>query len=474
MNRISSVLGFVFICLLLSCSKKIIPDRPFLSKTAFRLDSLPESEINIPIQVNLKPVYQMAERNLDTVFTSPNWPDDWVNYDCATRYKYHFRRGPLQMNAAGSVLNIGFTGYYRIIGSTRVCLGGTVISPWTPPCRCGFDEGERKVKVSFLNSLSVLPDYKVRLSINRQEPQPLDKCQVCFFGVNITNQVINGLKEELDLAKKSFEDSFSVVDLKPRVQQLWDILNTSYGIYGFGWLQINPQKLRLNNLYARNDSLYISFGLTARPIVRFEKPTDLRLVVPDMNDASTRSGFNIFLDAMLNYDSLSNILNSQVKDRRIDFEGGKKWAVINDTRIYGEGNENLVIKISFSGSNSGIAYFTGKPFYDEKTKMVGIRDLDFDVKTRNLLLKTAKWLFNRRIINEITSYARFDVSAYADTAMKMMNMQLNRELLPGTRSYGAVEDIKIIGFYPLSEHLVIRSNASGRLLVKVENIDFRF
>jgi len=105
------------------------------------MDSLPESVINIPIQVNLKPVYNMAEKTVDTVFTSPNWPNGWVQDECDTRYKYTFRRGPLQMKTAGTALLLGFTGYYRIIGSTRVCLNGTALSPWTPACRCGYNEG---------------------------------------------------------------------------------------------------------------------------------------------------------------------------------------------------------------------------------------------------------------------------------------------------------------------------------------------
>ena len=103
-----------------SCSQKLIPDKPFLSKTNFKMDSLPESELNIPIQVNMKPLYQLAEKNVAMVYTSPNWPEEWVTIDCANRYKYHFRRGPLQFTAAGSSMNLGFTGYYKIIGSTRV------------------------------------------------------------------------------------------------------------------------------------------------------------------------------------------------------------------------------------------------------------------------------------------------------------------------------------------------------------------
>lgn len=471
---VKTTLFIILICSFCSCTRKLIADRPFLTPSNFRLDSLPESEINIPIQVNLRQLFRTVEENVDSVFTSPGWPEGWVNYDCATRYKYHFRRGPLQLNAVGQTLNLGFTGYYRIIGSTRVCLGNTVLSPWTPPCRCGFDEGERRVKISFSNSLMVMPDYKIRLNIQRNEPEAIDHCQVCVFNVDITNQVMKGMRDELDLAKKTLLDSFGVVDLRSQVQLLWNKLTTPYNLYGLGWLQINPQKLRLNNLYAKNDSLNIFLGLTARPVIRFERPPEIRTIVPDLNDMSSYSGFNIFLDALLNYDSLSNILNSNVRERRFDLEGGRKHVIINDSRIYGAGNEKLIIKVSFSGSKEGVAYFTGKPVYNERTRMIEIKDLDFDVKTRNLLLNTAEWLFNRRILNEISSYARFDMSYYMDTAMAMINNQLNRELINGVRSYGMMQELKIVGFYPLSDHLVIRSNASGNLLVRVDSIDFAF
>lgn len=459
---------------LISCSKKIIPDKPFLSKTIFKLDSLPESELNIPIQVNMKPLYQLAEKNVATVFTSPNWPNDWLTIDCANRYKYQFRRGPLQFSAAGSSMNLGFTGYYKIIGSTRVCLGNTVISPWTPPCRCGFDEGERSVNVGFVNTVKILPDYKISLAINRQEPAPLNKCTVCVFDVDITNQVMKGLKDELDLAKKAIEDSFGVVDLRPKVQQLWNKLDVSYNLYGLGWLKINPQKIRLTSLFAYNDSLNIFLGMTAKPVISFEKTADIMTLAPNMDNSISKPGFNIFLDAILNYDSLSNILNTQLKGKEFDVSQGKskKVLVVEDCRIYGTGNEKLIIKMGFSGTNSGIAYFTGKPFYDADKKMIEVRDIDFDVKTKNLLLKSADWLFNKRIINEITRVSRFDLSTYVDTAKVLINKQLNAEWIKGVKSIGAINDLKISGFYPLTEYFIIRSNASGNLIIKVDAMNF--
>src|SRR5690348_7803922 len=83
-------------------AQRIDPANPDLSPVNFRLDSLPESEINIPIQVNLKPLYTEAEKSVDTVFTSAGYPDNWVQEGCATRYKYVFRRSPLQISGKGS------------------------------------------------------------------------------------------------------------------------------------------------------------------------------------------------------------------------------------------------------------------------------------------------------------------------------------------------------------------------------------
>lgn len=440
------------------------------------MDSLPESELNVPIQINLKPLYQLAEKNIETNYTSPNWPDDWVTIDCANRYKYQFRRSPLQFTSSGKALNIGFTGYYRIIGSTRACLAGAVITPWSPPCRCGFDEGERRVKVSFANSLNILNDYKISLSIKREEPAPIDKCNVCFIGVDITNQVMTGLKEELDLATKAMIDSFGVIDLKPQVQQVWNKLNTSYNLYGLGWLKINPEKIRLNDLFSRNDTMNINLGLTAKPIISFEKEKDYLTVLPDIDKSISKPGFNIFLDAVLNYDSLSNIMNTQLKGTQIDLSKGKakKVVIIKDCRIYGSDNEKLIIKMSFGGTKQGIVYFTGKPFYDEKKKMIEVRDVDFDVKTKNLLIKTADWLFNRKITSEIAKVSKFDLSSYIDNAITIINQQLNIEWINGVKGNGNINELKIIGFYPLSNHLIIRNNASGILNINVDALKLDF
>jgi len=475
--------GFLFVVFLtfvcVSCNRKLSTPgslRPALVKTDFKLDSLPDSEINIPIRVSLRPFYAMAEKNIDTAYTSPNYPNDWLQSDCTTRYKYHFRRGPLQMRVAGTVLSLGFTGYYQVTGSTRACIKGAVVSPWTPPCYCGFEEGERRVNVSFSNSVSLSPDYKVKLSVKRLEPQALDKCTVCFWGQDITTQIMNGLRQELDASKKQIESSYGIMDLRAKFQQLWNRLNQSYQVYQAGWLQINPKKLKLNNLMARNDSLNVELGLSAHPVIGLEKPQEHPSGIPEMSDFTSKPGFNIFLDALLDYDSLSNIVNVRLQGKQFDFKRGpvSKTVVVKNCRLLGVDNERLVIRLEFTGSYNGLAYFTGKPFYNENTAVIEMMDVDFDVKTKDALLKTAGWLFNKRITAELKKYSRFELRSYIDSAKLMMNQQLNREWMTGIKSYGQINEIKLIGIYPVSKHLVIRSNCSGQLAMLVESISLSF
>lgn len=460
---------------LFSAAQKINPANPDLSPGNFRLDSLPNSEINIPVQVNLRPLYEMAEKSVDTVFTSPNYPDDWVQEGCGIRYKYSFRRSKLQMKAAGNTLNLGFTGYYKIVGSTRACINGTVVSPWTPACRCGFgSDGERRVNVSFTNTLTIQPDFKVKLAIKRNEPQPLDKCEVCFWGQDITKQVMKGLVTELDAAKKDLDKSYGTVDLRSRFQQVWNQLGKVYNIYGLGWLSIHPQQFRINNLYASRDSLNIFIGLSAMPVISFEKPAELPTPVPNLGGFSRKPGFTIFLDARLRYDSLSSLLHAALAGKEFDFKKGfvKKKFIIDTCSIYGGGFDKLIIKIGFSGTNNGIIYLVGRPVYSKETRVLEVTDIDFDIKSKNVLLGSADWLFDKKITKEISKQARFELGAYIDTAKQTLHQELNKEWVKGVRSAGQIREITLAGIYPMQQHLVIRSHCTGELSVKVESVNF--
>jgi hypothetical protein len=460
----------------ISCSKKIVPEKPVLTGTVNQLDSLPISDIDIPISIALRPLYDMAEKEVDSVYTSPGWPYDYVVDNCESRYMYRFRRSPLRISANNDLINMSFTGYYHVAGSQRLCTGTgsnqTPLTPWSPPCTCGIKEGERKVNVAFTAKIGLKNNYSIQYAINRLEPVPLDKCTVCFWSQDITQTIMVHLKAQLDDARKSMEDTIRLMNLRPQFQKLWDGLNTVFPLYNYGYLQINPEKIRISRFHMAKDTLYLTAGISARPVVSQVRPKNLQTLVPEISDFSERKGFNIYTDAYLQYDSLGRIINEQVKNKRIELEQFGKYIIIQNCEIYGAEKEKLILKIDFTGSESGSFYLTGKPEYNADKKTLQINNLDFDIQTRDLLVKTAKWMFNRKILQSLQPYTRFELGPYEQDLLNRINSQLNRDVYAGVKMYGKVDILTLKKIYPFKDMLVVRFNSSGNIGMQVSKLNF--
>lgn len=459
-----------------ACSKIIIPEKPALAKTYFSLDSLPISEIDIPLQINLKPFYGIADKNVQKIYASDGWPNEFIVDNCDTKYMYRFKRGPLHVATNGNSISFNFTGSYIIAGAQRICTGSgsdrVAITPWTPICTCGLNEAEPRVDIGFKASLQLKPDYSLSTQLLPNEPKPLDKCTVCFWKHDITPTVMKQLKEQLRDAGREIEDSINKLNIRPIFQQLWDILNTSVNVYDMGYLKINPEKIRISTFQAKNDSLNISVGLSARPLINLTKNADYRTVVPNISDFNRRSGFSIYVDAVMDYDSLSLMLTKELYGKRINLDKVGKYIIVDKCSIYGADNEQLIFKIQFSGSETGIMYLTGKPVFDKEKNKLIVKQIDFDIKTRDLLIKTAKWLFSRRIISELNKYATFDIQNYTDTLLSKVNTAINREWRRGIYSSGKINNIQILNIYPLKDNLILRCNTTGYLSMKIDRISY--
>jgi hypothetical protein len=469
------VTGFFLALTLDSCSKKIIPEKPDTKVSSKVVDTLPVSEIDIPVQIPIQPLMQMAEEEVDMVYTSEGFPYEYVISDCSTKYMYKFRRGPLQLTGSGSTLQLSFMCYYQVAGSQRLCAGTgsnqTPVTPWSPPCTCGLKEGERRVQVGYTVALNMNRDFTIRPSIKTMEPVPFDKCTVCLWGSDITSTVMERLKAQMEDARKALEDTIRAMQLKPRFQQLWDALNAPVSLYNQGWLQINPEQLRISNYSVVRDTLSLSLGLSARPVVsQFKPATGPRTVVPDISDFNPRKGFSLHVEAQLDYDSLSNLLTAKMLKKRVDLEQVGKYIIIEQCRIYGADKERLILQVDFTGSAAGTFYLTGQPLYNPEKKQLEIAKMEFDIKTKDLLVRSASWMFNRKILNALQGYSKFDLTAYETDFLKQINQQVSREVYPGVVLFGTVQSISLSKIQPLRDRLVARVTSAGNLGLRVNKI----
>ncbi|HYK57683.1 MAG TPA: DUF4403 family protein, partial [Flavisolibacter sp.] len=182
------------------------------------------------------------------------------------------------------------------------------------------------------------------------------------------------------------------------------------------------------------------------------------------------------LEAALQYDSLSKVMNGYLANKRFDITEGlfKRHVTIKETRVSGDEKGDLLIQVDFEGSFDGTIFFTGKPVYNAEKKSIEVQEMDYDLKTKNFLLKTAKWLFNKRIINELKKYTSFELASYYDTASVTLNDWLNREWTKGIKGSDSVNNLQLTAVHALPQHLLIRSNCVGNLSVMVSEGGLEF
>lgn len=443
----------------------------WLPLTYAQNNSNPGSEINVPLQVGLRPLFDWVERSVDTVFTSEGYPEDWVQKGCDLRYRYKFWRSRMQLKAVGQTLDLSFTGNYQMEGSTRACLSGVVVSPWTPSCSCGFTEGARKVEVRFINTLTILPAYQLQLKLLPQPPKPTDPCKVCFWEQDVTRQVMDGITEELNAAKQSLEKRYGKVDLKPTLGKVWSEMSRPVSLDGYGWLMIRPLGFRVNRLQANGDSLDLSIGLRARPVILNALPQAYITALPtDWEKPSTADEFNIRLDADLRYDSLSNLLNRSVLPMDIKPEKGpfRKNVRIDSISLLAGGEQRIRCLVFISGKYAGKLELSGIPVWDSIHGLLRLKEVELDVKTRHLVLgKAAKW-FDKPIQNWLESRFSFDLASQLNEKRKWIEEKLNTAELGPLRCQGILNQLEWLGWESQPEGLRIRMGIQGKMACKID------
>jgi hypothetical protein len=430
-----------------------------------------DSEINLPMRIGLRPLFNLAERSVDTTFTSTGYPDGWEQPNCGVRYRYKFTRGPLRLRAQGQTLELGFTGNYQIEGSTRACVSGVVISPWTPPCRCGFGETPRKVEVNFMSSLSIQPNYLIKLQINPQKPKPTDACKVCFWEQDITDNVMQGLEAEMLSSKQSIEKQYGRIDLRSHIISYWSRMNQPISLGLYGWLMIRPLGFRVNRLVAQGDSIDLSVGLRARPVVVSRVPQAYLTQVPaDWDSPHKTEGFQIRLGVELDFDSLSQIINRSFMPVDIKPEKGpfRKNIRIDSVQLAGTDAQRLQCRLFLSGKYAGKLDLSGVPTWDSTTGKIRLREIDFDLSTRHRILgKSAAW-FDRPIRKWLEQKINFDVASMLEDKRQSIEQQLNNIENGPISCRGELNHIGWQGLEVRRDGLNMRFNLQGKMQCKAD------
>jgi hypothetical protein len=150
----------------------------------------PLSLIQIPIELDLGPLFQAAESSLPAqVGQWPGWRK-WHGIDA----RYRAWRGPLQLAMQGDVLQAQAHVRYQL-QARKGLIGDIVLT-----AGCGVDETPREAIIGVLARLDWWPDWSLHPQFRVLPTRFLDRCEVSVADIDVSPLVGKVLEERIETA----------------------------------------------------------------------------------------------------------------------------------------------------------------------------------------------------------------------------------------------------------------------------------
>lgn len=448
---------YIFILFIVYGCKNIQPIQPKINLTKSEYVQ-PISTISLPIEIQLENYLKNAEQTIPLTFKEDKEQCEGMSVS------YIFERNPLQLGNATNKLLLELSGKYGIkISYCPKCTDlfndkGNCVVPRVF-ASCGINEPLRKIKISTSTSLSISSDYKIKSQTNIDEVNSEDKCEVTFIKYDATSILEKEMKKALLDVTKDLDKKIEEFPLEKEAELIWNQLNEPIEIKELGYLYLNPTKISKSDIRINSSTIQLQLNLEAYPKVELEKGFHKTQNLPKLENSKKTEGFNIHLDINGSYNSFNQLLKKNSDGK--EFYIKKNKIILDSVRIWGASEQKLSFKVSFSGNKKGTIYLNGTPTFNDTTKEITFPDLNFDLETKNKLLKTAKWLFDDLITTKIREQACYNISKEINDQKRVLEKELNCKLSNEIELKTKIKTLKITAIVPEADKLRISTNATG-------------
>lgn len=152
------------------------------------------------------------------------------------------------------------------------------------------------------------------------------------------------------------------------------------------------------------------------------------------------------------------------------FESGKNKVKVEDIQLWGN-NDKLVVNSRLSGSFNGNIYFIGRPEFNPQKNQIEVKDLDFHVDTRNFLMRSASWLFQGPIKNQMKKAMTFPLDEDIRNLKTSVQETLNHyELSPGVLLTGSIDSVTVENTKVTPTSIRVNLFSKGKVNVDVKGL----
>lgn len=294
-----------------------------------------------------------------------------------------------------------------------------------------FETKPIPLKLKFRATARVTPDWRLHadvfyLGISELLAEEIGLGPFSFKPRSMIDSATRPLQKMLsDMMSNKINDQ---LQLKTQISKVWNSAQTPFLLDKAHktWLALSPREVMLSPLYAHNNRIHLSVGIsTLADVVVGPAPVTPPLrPLPNLKLVKTfDKTFRIALNADVFYKDLRTIAAPLLLGREFDADG--KSVTIKDFDLSGNGDK-LVVKLVTEGSFDGVLYLTAKPAFNPQTRLFSFEDVDFDMQTESLLLKSAGWFLHGAIRSIIQDKLNMNLTGQLEQSRQIAARALNR------------------------------------------------
>ena len=461
-QRVLFYLAFLF-CLCSAC-RTIEAYLPELQHAEAEALTPKESIMSIELQINMAPVLNLVEKSTPKTFTGAKTVCEGVSYN------YDFKRKPIVFSTSSNEVNYTLKGDFSLkLNYCPLCVSLLGKSSCTVPRiygSCGIGEPRRRYSMTYGTSIKLNKDYSLSSQTRLKNFQINDPCEITFINIDVTNKVKAEVENELKAMESKIDKEISAIDVKSKVDSVWMALKKPIELGSYGYLFMNPNRIAISDLRYNDKEALFNLNLFFSPFISTQKQEMINNNLSDMPDYNQVSGFDITADLNASYDSLSSLLKKEFYNYEILIKG--REFIIKDLSIIGASEGKLVFKVSFDGHRNGIFYLIGTPVLDEENQILSFEDIDFEIKTKSFLLKSAQWIMSKSLIHQIKAKSSIDLSQKLSAVKSQLMGKLNGKIHDGVMAETSINDLRIMNLLLSSKSITIRTSIIGDLKVTLD------
>lgn len=466
-------IGAVLALLLVQCSPKgssqpTAPKESYIYSTMQIQNEKHLSVVNIPVETPLVELEKQLNAQLKgLIYEDKSFEDDNSDNLKAKVWKL----SPIRVQAIDSTFLFEVPLKVWVSVGYKVSPLGITMS--------GHKETEFSLRIRFISKMHISPDWQVltETTVDSYDWITEPVIKVAGFNLPVKSMVSRTLSRNFEKITQAIDEQVgNTIDLKKYVRQAWDLarrpveLSRDYNT----WLVVVPTGFVMTPLVVKNNIIRSTIGLrgytqtitSATPPVIVPAPQlpDLQVVEKIPN------AFRVGLISKVSYQEAARLAKAEFVGKTFSFSNGRYVVEVTDIDLFGQ-NEHLIIKAALKGSMTGTIYLRGIPHYDPVSKNLSLKNLDYDLDTRNVILKTAGWLLQGKFSAMIERSFVFPMGEQINEAQSsVQNMLSHNNLAKGITLKGTLEEIVPDRVYLTPDDIYSVVFAKGKVSLTIEGL----